>query len=461
MPGAKLMVSIPRQLIIQAILILANSFFAATEIAVISLNTTKLKKMIEDGDKQAAKLLKMAENPSSFLSTIQIGITFAGFLGSAFAADTLASPLANTIKGWGLTILSDGMLQNLSVIIITIILSFFTLVFGELVPKRIAQQKPLAIAKSTLSVINALSYVAKPLIWLISNSTNLILRALHLKTEGGDEHISEDDIRLMVDAGGQSGSIEEDEQEMIQNIFEFNDIPVSEIMTPQANVVALSLEDSTEDIMKTIKETGLSRFPVYGEDLNDIQGTLNSREFLINLNEDKPKAITDMLRPAYFVPETIKADQLFSDMQKKKVHIAIVIDEYGGTSGIITLEDLLEEIVGNIYDEYDKQDKPEIEKVGENLWRVQGNVPIDDLADELDIELPQDDGYDTIGGMILSTLHTIPRDGVKFSVHIHALAITVTDVEEHRICEVLVSKDLHHEDEEYKEEDEKEKENEE
>jgi Hemolysins and related proteins containing CBS domains len=292
------MVSVPKQLLLQAFLILLNAFFAATEIAVISLSTTKLKKLEEEGDKKAGKLIRMVTNPSKFLSTIQIGITLAGFLGSAFAADALSNPLAEQFRAWGLNV-SMSFLNNLAVVIITIILSFFTLVFGELVPKRIAQQKALTVAKFSLGVISVLSIVFKPLIWLISASTNLILRILHLKTESDGDQVSEEDIRLMVDAGGESGSIDEDEQTMIQNIFEFNDIGVYEIMTRQSEVIAFEITAEDEEILETIQTSGLSRFPVYEDDLNNILGVLNAREFLINRTkpEAERKSVKELLRP--------------------------------------------------------------------------------------------------------------------------------------------------------------------
>lgn len=435
------MVSLPKQLLFQAILILLNAFFASTEIAVISLNSNKLKKLEEEGDKKAGKLLKMVENPSQFLSTIQIGITLAGFLGSAFAADAMAGPLVNKLQSWGLTGIPTSVLNNLSVIIITIILAFFTLVFGELVPKRVAQQKALPVAKFSLGVISTLAIILKPLIWLISASTNLVLKMFHLKTEANDDAVSEDDIRLMVDVGGESGTIEEDEQEMIQNIFELNDSAVYEIMTRQSDIVAIDITDTEEQILETIETSGYSRYPVYEDDVNNITGILNARSFLINLTkkEEEKSSLKELLRTPYFVPETIKADQLFSDMQKNKIHIAVVIDEYGGTSGIITLEDLLEEIVGNIYDEYDEQEKPEIEMVGDKRYRIQGDTLLEDVMDELHISLPEDEGYDTIGGLVLSTLHTIPKDGQKFTVNFGNISITVTNVVDHRIEEVILT----------------------
>lgn len=435
------MVSVPRQLLIQALIILVNAFFAAMEMAVISLNVNKLRKKIEEGDRTAEKLLKMTENPAGFLSTIQVGISLSGFIGAAFAADSLAEPLTLWLQGIGLDFMSRGTLNTISVVLITVILTFVTIIFGELVPKRIAQQKAYAVAKACCGIITAIAVILKPAVWLLTAVTNLILKILHLKTEGNDGAVSEDDIRMMVDAGGESGSIEEAEQEMIQNIFEFNDLAVSEIMTRVSDLHAISADASPEEILKTIQESGNSRFPVYeDDDINSIIGILNAREFLISLNEKDGRTVRDMLRPAYFVPESIKADQLFNDMQKKKVHISIVIDEYGETRGIVTLEDLLEEIVGNIYDEYDKQETPEIEKLDDERWKVTGSLSIDDLAEALDIELPEERDYDTVGGMIFSCLHTIPEDGQTFTVEIFGLKLTVTKVEDKRIMEAIVEK---------------------
>ena len=446
------MVSVPKQLLIQAILIALNAFFAAMEIAVISLNTTKLKRLVEEGDEKAGKLLSMAENPAGFLSTIQVGISLSGFLGAAFAADSLSEPLTLWLLEMGVK-LPEALLNNIAVIIITLILTFMTIVFGELIPKRIAQQKSYEVAKACCGVIGVISVIFKPIILLISGTTNLILRMMKLKTEAEDEQVSEDDIRMMVDVGGESGSIEEDEKEMIQNIFEFNDIAISEIMTRVSDVNAISIEDSEEDILRIIKESGNSRFPVYKDDINDIIGILNSREFLINLNDENGKSVRDMLRKPYFVPETIKADQLFSDMQKNKVHISSVIDEYGETRGIVTLEDLLEEIVGNIYDEYDAAEAPAIEPLPDGRWKVQGTLSIEDLNDELGIHITDDRDYDTVGGMIFSCLHTIPEDGKQFTVEANGLKITVTRVEDKRIIEAIVEKtEKESEDEEEKSE---------
>ena len=379
----------------------------------------------------------MAENPSGFLSTIQIGITLAGFLGSAFAADNLAVYISPLFLEIGVP---AGIANTLAVIIITLIISFFTLIFGELVPKRIAQQKAFAVAKFSSGVISVTAKIMKPVVWLLSATTNLILKILRLKEDGDPEAVTEDDIKLMVDAGGESGSIEEDEKEWIQNVFEFNDMSVSDIMTREPDVVSFQVDTPENEILDTIKDSGLSRFPVYDEDINDILGILNARDFLISLNSGDHKGIRELLRSAYMVPESIHADKLFSDMQAKKTHIAIVVDEYGQTVGIVTLEDLLEEIVGNIYDEFDPQEESEIQKISDTEWKVSGALSLSDFSRETGIELEENEDYDTIGGMVLSTLSQIPEDGTTLHVVINGLDINVTKIEDRRIEEAIVRK---------------------
>lgn len=429
------------QLLLQVILILLNAFFAATEIAVISLNPAKLRKSKEAGDKTAGRLLKMVEEPSGFLSAIQIGITLAGFLASAFAAESFSDPLVRWITqdlGWNS--IPEATLDTIVVIVITLILSYFTLVFGELVPKRIAMQKAMPVARFACRVILAISKVMRPLIWLLSVSTNGILRLLRMKTAADEDTVTEEEIRLMVDLGEERGTIDPEEGELIDNIFEFNNSTVKEAMTHGSDVVAIDVAYSQEEILAIIRASGLSRFPVYEKNINNILGILNTREYLLNLQENSQKSLCAILRPAYFVPESLHTDVLFRDMQKKKIHIAIVIDEYGEFSGIITLEDLLEEIVGNIYDEFDPQEKQQLEQVGQNRWRASGSVGIALLSDRLGIELPEDEGFDTLGGLIFSRLHTIPRDGSVFELEAYGLRIRVERIEARRIEEVYLEK---------------------
>ncbi|BDF43330.1 hemolysin [Lachnospiraceae bacterium] len=407
----------------------------------VSLNGTKLRKLEEEGDKKAGKLLRLVEEPASFLSTIQVGITLAGFLGSAFAADNFSEYLVKWVYvDLGFRGIPEVALDTMAVVVITIILSYFTLIFGELVPKRIAMQKSLEVARFSSGVISGVAVIMKPIIWFLSFSTNTVLRILHMKTEAEEDSVTEEEIRMMVELGGEKGTIDQEEQEWIQNVFRFDDISVRDAMTREADVVSFSLEEGEEEILRTIRETGLSRYPVYDEDINDIAGILNARDYLLNRGCAEPKQMQELLREAYFVPDTIHADDLFRDMQTNKVHIAIVIDEYGQTAGIITMEDLLEEIVGNIYDEFDPDQVPEMVRLEENLWRVSGGVAMDELAEELAIDLPEDTDYDTVGGMIYSCLRTIPADGSQFDVQVNGLDIHVEAIEDQRIETALIRK---------------------
>ena len=427
-------------LILQVLLILVNAFFAGTEIAVISLNSISLKKEAEEGDKTAAKLVKMIENQSGFLSTIQISITLAGFLGAAFSADVLSEHLVVWLRSLGCPG-STSLLNTLSVIFITIIISFFTLIFGELVPKRIAQQKAEGWARKSVSIVSALAVFFKPVVALLSFCTNLVLKIFHLKTDGNDEEVTEEDIRLMVDASGESGTIEEDEKEWIQNVFEFNDIAVDDVMTRDADTLWLQEDSSEEEILNTIRESGFSRFPVYGEDHDDVKGILIAREFLLNMTSNEKKPFKSLIRAPYLVPDSIHADKLFEDMQANKVHMAIVIDEYGSSAGIITMEDLIEEIVGNIYDEFDSEEEEEIVKLSDNKWSVSGDTLIEDLNKETNLNIPESEDYDTIGGLVMSTLSTIPEDGKEFDLSVDGVKIHVLKIEDKRIQRVIIEKD--------------------
>ena len=433
--------SILPQLLLQVILIFLNAFFAAAEIAVISLNASKLRKSAEDGDKTCARLLKLVEEPSGFLSTIQIGITLAGFLGSAFAADNFSGYLVDWVyKDLGFHSLPVSVLDTLSVIVITIILSYFTLIFGELVPKRIAMQKSFAVAKFVYRVVSFVALIMKPAVAFLSLSTNLVLKLFGMKTEAEEETVTGDEIRLMVELGEENGSIDSDEKEWIQNVLEFNDTIVRNCMTHESEIIAISADATDEEITQLITESGTSRYPVYQNDLHDIIGVLNARTFLLSRANGEKTNIRKLLRPAYFIPETVHASTLFRDMQKQKLHIAIVVDEYGDTSGIVTLEDLVEEIFGNIYDEFDENEPAEIEQLKENLWRVTGTADVDDIAKELDIDLPESSDYTTLGGMVFSNLKTIPKDGTTVDLDVGDIHIHVDAISRRRIQSALVSK---------------------
>ena len=432
--------SILPKLLVLMVLILVNAFFAAAEIAVISLSETKLKKQAEEGDKKAKKLLALTQAPDHFLSAIQIAITLAGFLSSAFAADSFSDPLVHWLVARGVTQIPAGTLNTITVIIITIILSYFSLVLGELVPKRIAMKKTEAVARMTVVPVCVIATVCRPIIWLLSKSTNGVLRLLHIDPKADEEEVSEDEIRMMVDLGEERGTIETAEKELIENIFEFNNSTAEDVMVHRTDMVMIWAGNTPEEILNTIRQSGLSRFPVYEEDADDIVGILSTRVYLLNTQQAHPKPLRELLYPAYFVPESVRTDVLFRDMQSKKVHLAIVVDEYGGTSGLVTMEDLLEEIVGNIYDEFDPQEEADLVQLDDNLWQVSGSCDLDQLAQALDITFPEDQEFDTLGGLVFAQLSVIPSDGEQLELDAYGLHIKVLNFTDRRVELAQVSK---------------------
>lgn len=428
-------------ILILVLLTAINAFFAASEIAVISLSEVKLRKQAEEGDRRAKKLLALMQAPDNFLSAIQIAITLAGFLNAAFAADSFADPLTQWLyEEVGFTALPVSVLSTLMVILVTIILSYFTLVLGELVPKRVAMKKTEGVARATVGVVWAVATVFRPVIWLLSKSTNGVLRLLHIDPKADEEDVSEDEIRMMVDLGEERGAIQSNEKELIDNIFEFNNTTAEDVMVHRTDMVMIWVGDTPEEILRTIRDSGISRFPVYDEDADDIVGILNTRDYLLNAQLPKPKPLRELLRSAYFVPESVRTDVLFRDMQSKKVHLAIVVDEYGGTSGLVTMEDLLEEIVGNIYDEFDPQEEKDIEQVDQNLWRISGSCDLEQVSEVLGMEFPEEVESDTLGGLVFAQLSAIPQDGSQVEVDTCGLHIKVLELTDRRVEWALVSK---------------------
>ena len=429
------------KLMILIVLILVNAFFAGAEIAVISLSETKLKKQAEEGDRKAARLLSLTQAPDHFLSAIQIAITLAGFLSSAFAADSFSDPLVKwLVEEKGVTALDPHALNNLMVVLITLVLSYFSLVLGELVPKRIAMKKTETVARFTVGAVSAVAAVFRPIIWLLSKSTNGVLRLLHIDPKADQEDVSEDEILMMVDLGEERGAIEASEKELIENIFEFNNTTAEDVMVHRTDMVMVWAQDTSEDVLQAILASGRSRFPVYQEDADHIVGVLNTRDFLLNAQEERPRPLSELLRPAYFVPESVRTDVLFRDMQSKKVHMAIVVDEYGGTSGLVTMEDLLEEIVGSIYDEFDPLEEKDLEQVEPGLWKVSGGCDLERVAQALEAEIPPEEESDTLGGLVFAQLSVIPEDGAQIEVDAWGLHIRVLNFTDRRVEWALVSR---------------------
>lgn len=437
------MKSIWGQLILQLILIFLNAVFACAEIAVLSVNEAKITKLEENGNKRAKKLRRLTEQPAKFLSTIQIAITLSGFLGSAFAADNFAIRLADRLVKTGMPI-SYETIKTVAVVLTTLILSYFTLILGELVPKRLAMRKSEQLALGMAPMLYGVSKVFTPIVWLLSASTNLVLHMLGIDPEEDDDQVSEEEIRLMVDEGSQKGVIDEQEQEMIQNVFEFDDLTVEEFATHRTDVAVLWLEDNDETWEDTIHETRHSMYPVCGESIDDVIGVLSMKDYFRLRGAPRDVILNEAVRPAYFVPGGIHADVLFRQMKSTKNHFAVVLDEYGGVLGIVTMNDLLEQLVGDLTDDNSDAEEtiPDIVKRedGEDLWEVRGVAPLGDVEKELDVTLPTDK-YDTMGGYVFSSYGSVPDDGSEFDIDIDNLHIHVTEIKDHRIARMTVKVD--------------------
>lgn len=424
------------QLIFLFILILLNAYFAATEIAFISLNDAKIEKQAKDGNQKAKQIQKMLKNPSKFLATIQIGITLAGFLSSAFASDAFAGMLAPVLNEW-MPFISIATWQNISIVIITIILSFFTLVFGELVPKRLAMKYYEKISFATIGVIKGISVVTAPFVKLLTWSTNLVSKIFGVG-EQEEEIVTEEEIKMMVNQGEEKGSIEENEKELINNVFEFNDIIASEIMTYRTDIYAIEMNEDIYGILDEIDEYKYSRIPVYEETIDDIKGILFLKDILKLVSTRKEFKIADIMREAYFVPESKPIDEIFEELQANKMQMAIVVDEYGGTAGLLTMEDILEELVGNIFDEYDDVEV-EYKRLDDNTYLIDGSVSLYEMKKILDIELPEGD-YETLSGYLIEKLGRLPEEDEHPVIEDEHLTYKIEEYEDRRIKWVKVCK---------------------
>lgn len=423
------------QIIVLVILILLNAYFAASEIAFISLNDAKVEKMAKEGNKKAKQIEKMLRNPSKFLATIQIGITLAGFLSSAFASDTFANMLAPALNSI-IPSISIEIWKGISIIIITLLLSFFTLVFGELVPKRLAMKNYEKIAFANIGVIRAISIVTAPFVRLLTISTNIVSKIFGV-SEYDEQIVTEEEIRMMVDEGEEKGTIEKEEKELINNIFEFNDKVVSETMIHRKDIFAVDINTSIEELLKELgedEEYKYSRIPVYDETIDEIKGILYVKDLLKFMKSKKVVKVKNIMREAYFVPSTKQINDLFKDLQKNKTQIAIVLDEYGGTAGLITMEDILEELVGNIFDEYDEIEE-EYEKIDENTFVFNASISISDIKRILGVQIPEGD-YDTLSGYLIQLLDRIPEDEETPEIETENVIYKVEKIEDKRILSV-------------------------
>lgn len=426
--------SIISLLLIQIILIALNAVFASAELAVLSVNESKINRLAERGSKKARRLRKLLKEPAKFLSTIQIAITLSGFLGSAFAADGFSDPLVDWLVGLGAT-LSRNTLDTLSVIFITLVLSYFTLIFGELVPKRIAMKKSEALALKVSGIVSGISVLFKPIVWLLSVSTNAVLRMLGIDPNETEEQICEEDIRMMVETGGETGAIDKDEQTFIQNVFEFDDLSVGEILTHRTDLTMLWLEDTDETWEKVICSSSFSRYPVCDGSPDRVVGVLNAKVYLREKDKSRDNIMCSALEPAYFVPETVKADVLFRNMKQTHNTFAVVLDEYGGLTGVVTIQDLIEKLVGELQENpsISETAEPQIRQIDCDTWEISGNAELDEI--ERAIGVTFDTEYiNTFTGYIFDRLKGIPDDGqTNIELKLDNISVTIKEIKDHQV----------------------------
>lgn len=422
-------------IVLQIVLIALNAVFACAEIAVISINDNKLAQLVAQGNKAAQRLARLTSRPARFLATIQIAITLSGFLGSAFAADNFSDPLVDALLTAGVPI-PAATLDKIAVILITLLLSYFTLVFGELVPKRLAMKKAESLALGLSGLITAISTLFAPVVTVLTASTNGILRLLGIDPNTDEEEVSEEEIKMMVDRGSEKGVFGSSTKEFIQNVFEFDDLTVGEFATHRTELDLLWTNQSAEEWKQVIFRTGHTRYPVCDGTVDQVIGVLDTREFFRLQDHSQQEILKTVVKPAFFVPETVKADVLFRQMKQRRTYYAVVLDEYGGLLGVVTIKDLLEQLVGEIQQEGEPED---IQPLEPNTWRIQGAAPLDDVALALGVSLPLEE-YDTFGGYVFGLYGSIPPDGRILSLDTDQLHIQATLIRQHRLVEALVSR---------------------
>ncbi|MBP1744421.1 MAG: hypothetical protein H6Q58_1399 [Firmicutes bacterium] len=423
------------ELLLIFILIFVNAFFSASEMAIVSINKNKINLLASEGNQKALLINKLIAEPSRFLATIQVGVTLAGFLASAFAATSISKYITSMLESMNIY----GA-ESISVIIVTILMSYLTLVLGELFPKRIALNNSEKIAMAVVKPVLFFSKVTKPFVKFLTFSSNILLRIVGITSENLEEKVSEEEIRMLINVGEETGVIKETEKDMIEGIFQFDDTLAKEIMTPRTNVFAIDIETPTEQVVDQVLSEQYSRIPVYEGDIDNIIGVLYMKDLFVSLRLSKNSemgSIRDLLRPAHFVPETKNIDTLFKELQNTKNHMAMLIDEYGGFAGIVTIEDLIEEIMGNIFDEYDESDE-DIKKIDQSTYLVNGLMSINDINETLHIDLPSDN-YDTIGGFVVNLMGSIPNEEEQPVLEFEGMKFKIEKVNEKRIEKLKIS----------------------
>lgn len=423
-------------IILQVILIFMNAVFASAEIAVISMSDAKLRHTAQEGDKRARRLAFLTEQPAKFLATIQVAITLAGLLGGAFAADNFAGPLVSLLVRAGVPV-PESVLHSAVLVVITLVLTFFSLVFGELVPKRIAMKKAEFIALGMSNMLYFVSKLFAPLVWLLTASTNGVLRVLGVNPDEEDEVVTEEEIRMMLAEGKEQGTIQEEERRLIQNVFEFDDTSAEQVSTHRRDVVFLDVEDGEEVWAKTIQESRHTYYPVCEESADNVIGILDTKDYFRSENRTIDYLMEHAVDKPVFVPEGMRANALFNKMKQAKNYFAVVLDEYGGITGIVTMHDLLELLVGEIEEEEAPPKPDDIEKLDEETWRVQGDADLQEVAETFHVDFPVD-VYDTFNGLICGTIGRIPAEGEHFTCETCGLVIEVMNVKNHTVEYALV-----------------------
>ena len=429
--------SIIFMILLQVVLIALNAVFACAEIAIISMNDTKMQKMATEGNKKAKRLVKLTQEPARFLSTIQIAITLSGFLGSAFAAENFSDVLVDGLIGLGVPVPAD-VLESVAVIVITLILSYFTLVFGELLPKQVAMRKAEPLALGLSGLISGIAAVFKPIVSFLTFSTNSMLRLMGIDPNEEAEEVSEEEIRMMVDAGSEKGTIDHEEKEFIQNIFEFDDLSAEEIMTHRTDVTMLDMEDSMEEWKNIIYGSRHTLYPVCNGSSDEIVGVLNAKSyFRLENNWDRDVVMQNAVSAAYMVTDTVKADTLFRNMRKERHGMAVILDEYGGTRGIVTINDLVEQLVGDLGNNETVVEEGYIELLEDNSWKVQGTVTLEEVSEVIGVHLDSEE-YDTLSGLVFHKYGSVPKDGTCIEVDLDKINIQVLEIKDHQVETAII-----------------------
>ncbi|ECB9645547.1 HlyC/CorC family transporter [Listeria monocytogenes] len=423
------------QLILIVVLTMLNAFFASAEMALVSLNKNRVKSQAETGDKKAVMLAKLVDDPSKFLATIQVGITLAGFFSSASAATSIATRLESVFGG-------SSFAKELSIIVVTIVLSYITLVFGELYPKRLALQKSEKIARVSVRPIMAVGVVLRPFVKFLSFSTDILVKLTRMEKNTDNEKMTREEMQLLIETGRRDGVIEVEELQMLRGVFEMDNKYAREVMVPRTDAFMVDAEIESEELCDALLSENFSRVPVYTGDQDSVLGILHMKDFFAEARKSGFENIDvrALVKDAYFAQETMFIDDLLKNMQRTRNQMAILMDEYGGVAGIVTVEDLLEEIVGEIDDENDVF-SDEVKKIDETTFIVEGRMPLDDFNEMFHVELPSR-GVDTVAGFVLTLTGTIPEEDDKVVVEYGTLRFTVEEMNDARLVSVRVEKDI-------------------